>query len=660
MNLMIWDSIPDKITETDAAAKWILTQEEFNDCSSFTDAEGIYILAELDWFGSNAPSAFYGFELLKRLRLDGIRTPIYMCSFLPKAYFLSLGKVPFGYLNLPFSNTFIQLPAIIPLKVHLGARLLSPEQLEDANYHFSNPHGLLDEQFHYLKDQINYHPQEAIQQALQEIRKVIPRSNLSDFEALAGNLREDVKRPHASLTRLVSQYKPAFKELLAKSPVFSYVSKAKSPWHVLFIDDNAEQRDTVKSELGKRGIPCFTAGSGEEAFDILRKDYEGRLQPSQDGSFSIYPKNSITVVISDLRLRSENEDWHALQGYDIINHIYSEMPNFVSFFILTTKRATIMKSASTFKQARVKWFSKEDVLFTGTDSGFNLFCQQIKEDGDNVNDIICSFPKAKYWADEAWKGKINYPLKDHYRHFRLSSNYDAVEKWLSDCALAYIEEAEMVQDKLFPKKGKVSTLDFPFLFKAGLPHAPSEPETMKKFHIKLIGRRIAIGLFLKGWELGAISDILKYQEIRHNPPDRQLFSAYLALSTNLEGEIPSNLLVEEREWVENQLGYSLSPVDKNFYYALQLILEEVQDLLRDKGCPNDFVDEPILIGSSRHCLSYVTQAAKLAREYGVNHFLSEKLKRLFFHKRFQQAVKRNNVLGVLERITGVLPENDVN
>ena len=64
----------------------------------------------------------------------------------------------------------------------------------------------------------------------------------------------------------------------------------------------------------------------------------------------------------------------------------------------------------------------------------------------------------------------------------------------------------------------------------------------------MIGRRIALGLSLKGWVADEISSILKYRTLEEEDDiDRQLFSAYFAMSSHIEPDIPNYILIEEKK-----------------------------------------------------------------------------------------------------------------
>lgn len=78
-----------------------------SDRNKLNRADGIIILAELNWNGKKL-SDFYGFEILCQLRTEHrLRCPIAVCSFMPENYL----KKKFPILEFPQHHPFIRLPA---------------------------------------------------------------------------------------------------------------------------------------------------------------------------------------------------------------------------------------------------------------------------------------------------------------------------------------------------------------------------------------------------------------------------------------------------------------------------------------------------------------------------------------------------------------------
>lgn len=642
MDVIIWDS-PAKLQFYNAEENhhFLNTASEFKAFDKFEAADRIFILAELKWPENVSNQSFYGFELLKKLRLKKITCPIVMCSFLPKDYFLNHSKTIFNLLKLPASHPFVRLPQkdLLHYEFEYPLNEISTEQLEDALHHFLNPVGTLDEILHNLKDKINYDSKAAAAEAFDDIRQIVPKVQYATLDTIKSQFFSDIDKKPKSLSRLVSNYKTTLRNLFPKSQDNIFISKEISAWGALLVDDNPRQRELIKNLLSDRGIQCFTTGSGEEAFALLRKDIRGELESDSGLPF---PKNFITVLICDLRLEDDKQNWQPLQGYDILRQVHEQEENYLSFFVLTSKRKAILNNVSKLSRMQIKWYSKEMILHTGNESAFNTFATQIKEDGTAMLDTICSFPRATSWT-QPWKNKIEKPYIDFYRVFRLAPDYYVKEQWIANCAVSFIEEAELVRDTRIKHIDKVSNQNFPTVFMSGIKGNPSDHGNMDKFYIKLIGRRIAIGLYLKGWKKEDISDILKFKELKSNSADRQLFSAYLALSTKIEDEIPTYLLVEERKWVETYLGFTLEPRNKSLFYILKKLLEEVSVKLYENNCPAEFADSEIIINNSDSAHTLLSQAYYLSKEFGTIRLLESKMEVLLENDTLQPSIRNNGI-----------------
>ena len=281
MEVIIWDSLARlQFHNSREDHVFLCTYQAFEVFECFQEAERIFLLAELTWFKNNANQAFYGFEVLKKLRLKQVTCPIIICSFLPKDYFLNQTATIFNLLRLPVSHPFVRLPQndLLNYKFDQNLEKVSKEQLEDALYHFSNPVGTLDEILHDLKDRINYNPKAAVDKAFADIQLILPIPQHAPLQTIKTQLFQDINKRPKSLSQLVSGYKTSIRNLLPKSQEYEYESKKIYAWGALLVDDNADQRQLIKEALNERGVHCLTAGSGKQALTILRKDAEGELK----------------------------------------------------------------------------------------------------------------------------------------------------------------------------------------------------------------------------------------------------------------------------------------------------------------------------------------------------------------------------------------------
>lgn len=633
--------------------EWIRSSNELDALSDPNRFSSCFLLAELRWEGRSR-TQFYGFKILEKLRIQyQALFPIFICSIYPFNFFAEQGGI-FHIFRTP-GHYFIHLPQdIFQFKAGRAALPLTTNLLQDITYHFFDVKGILDELFHSLKGRVNYHAENEIKQHFVEIAKIIPPDQQEQLTRLQENMITDIRNNSNQVpaARIVSDYKFRVAGLLPQAESSDAEEIPGLPWCVLCIDDEEKISKDLKSAFQKRKIDCFSAQTGEQAFDILNRDRAGGLVDEQSGR--IWPQNSITLVVCDLRFLDAQNNWQYLQGWDIIEHIFYKMPNLLTFFVLTTKKGAIVRQLQQARQVRVFMFGKEDVLYqsdpskelTATDqSGFNIFAQRVREEAGKIYDDLCNMPAGEYWNQKTWATKIEYPLQQYYRFHRLSNQYQAKEQWINECAVNFIEEAELVKDPFFKKKIKVDSLDFDFNFKAGLTDIPGKPGVMEKFYTKLIGRRIAIGLTLSGWEAGEISSILKYRTLEaEDDVDRQLFSAYFAMSSNIEQDIPNHILVEERNWINNYLGISIVPDDRQLFSLLKERIERFQDMLRPTKCSDDFLDEKIILGNSVQAKEVLEKVKKIAFNWDMGNKMTLLFEPLWQNKRLQNALRRNELL----------------
>lgn len=567
----------------------------------------IFILAELQWAPEDRATSYRGFEVVKEIRyVKQWLNPIVICSTTgDKPFFLKQAGAQFKVLNLPHSHYFLEFPLEYTAIAELigfdsPLKALTPNQLKDIVYHTFSARGLMDEELHKLKDQITTRGNDAITEAFNNIRHLIRINTEFSLDKLKAEMHEQLSLHPDRALGLVTEFKPKIVSLLPQADQETFI-KIQVPWQILFIDDNEYFRELLKDKLGQCGLTCITAGSGEEAFQLLAMDAKGRIPRTYGTDY--WPAHSITVLISDLRLHSPGtEEWQALQGYDIIEQVFENHSHFLSFFMLTGKKTGIYQEYAQSK-VRIQWFAKEDVLPPVVSvSVFNSFARQIEKAGNNIEKILCSIPTASTW-NNPYPGKLKYPLKNYYRYHRLTTDYYEQENWINAAASSYVDE--VLQDKAKPQK---------YQFQAGQAEGPEFPGEMEKFRDKLIGRRIALALHIKGFSSEEIQEAMRGNIAPDN--GRQFFSTYLALSTNLDNLIPEGLLVEEKFFLEYFMGFPLnqgaSPFLKDLSQQLNKInIDFVQKYQLKKG-------SSILIGNYEQVEEAILKVSGLTEQLSFN------------------------------------------
>ncbi|NUQ25133.1 MAG: hypothetical protein HUU34_14395 [Saprospiraceae bacterium] len=592
---------------------WITNIDDFHafDWHNIEDSCRIYVLAELKLIDDQKYTDFYGFHLVKVLRLKKVYHPIIICSFAPKDYFLTFSTPIFHLLRIPFSHPYLQLPldAQEENTIH-PVQHLSKYQLEDIKFHFFDPQGLLDEYIHHLKNLVIERDSLKITQTLEHIDAIIPERYFTNFVALRAQFLDRFQQSKTFSYQSVVDFKNEIQKLLPARFHETEIINTYCPWRVLLIDDNPALLDNLENKFLAHSITCFKAINGEEAFDILERDFKGELFDPQTKKPLF--ANSIAVVISDLRFVDAENNWQPWQGYDIIEKI-AHMPNFVSLFVLTSKKGVILDQVARMNHLRIHWYAKEDVLDEISPKPFSIFCSKIRTEGEQMFHALTSSPKSSAWQKPWDEKKRKHPLRDYYKYHQLLPDYAQQESNINKCAYDFIYYANLVKEKRIKT---IENVGFSQEFQGNIPGDPGDETSMEHFYNKLIGRRIALGLYLNGWPTHDISDIMKYGELKHSrETDKTLFSTHLALSINLNNDIPHRLLVEERVWIENELRISLEPIDKFFFHEVVKLLEKWQDILRKKGSPHDYVENEITIGSQDQLYTIMTQAFGIAKEF---------------------------------------------
>jgi CheY-like chemotaxis protein len=617
-------------------AKCIITSSKALDQADLSAASALVILAELNW-DSKLKSQFYGIDILRKLRAERrLIHPVVFCSFLPLSYFASNPK--YEILKVP-GHTFIQLPfrpkkdetIVNYIKRNLGAPL-SEELLDDIVDHLCDAKGLIHEIHHHLKNAVVVPPGEqgdisrqrivkAVDDAFQILSRMFPNDVrvAETRQRLFKDLGENVfvRNQYSRAIERVSQFAGDFERLAPAIADASPTMVEAPPWKILYIEDEAHLRERVQAEFVKRNLACVTAATAEEAFAILKNDAGTNL---------------ITLVITDYRLEQPDtfRKWQEMQGYSIIKEVYLNHPNLVSFFALTAaSRRALLRVQKTY-QVKVNTFSKEDVL--SSDGAFNMFAEAVRREGDRVFDAVCSQPQLTSWITE--DSKFAAPLKHYYRAHRLALDYETAEAEISAKAKAYVDGVVEVNETSSQPPGHK------FQFQAGLAKGPDDPSMLPKFREKLIGRRIALGLFvLLEYYPESIylamrkSPFAQGNEIPSTLVDeakqnlKPLLSTHLALS--LVDDVPEHLLVEERAWLTEVLGVDLNEENRIAYTAIEAVAETFIEDLKEIGCGDVSALKQTMVRNLASAKDVLARLRKLAEDYRMTARFNELLKDVY-------------------------------
>ncbi|MEM6268119.1 MAG: response regulator [Bacteroidota bacterium] len=583
-------------------------------------AQVIFVLIELTW-ESRSGEEFFGFEIARQLRLANCRTPIVFCSFLGRDRFLRDRRDRYAILRTP-GHQFCQLPGFFSVNTtEIARNRLSPALLVDIQTYCLNPSGRIKELFHAIKNKLleqNSSDNRDIHRLLRKLINQLADRDRMQGEQLAEKFAKEIEeydREQEGILSILNNYKQWFLEL-ESSESEDDEGNAISPvdWYALLIEDEEDIAHQVRSRLAEQGIKSIWAGSGEAAFEILKRDWKGNLHDPKGNKI---PAHSITVVICDVRFVNANGDWHQLQGYDIAQKIHQEMHNMVSIVMLTSKKRTILNNVSRPSITQLTWFSKEEVLRDKI--AFRSFIERVRYEGNRYYEAVCDLPSFGYWRKK-WLNKHSAPLSEYYRFHRMASDYFAQELRISEKALEFIKIARKVRSPSYPELNKINGSLCKWEFQSALRGHPATPSALEKFRIKLIGRRIVIGLYCDGWEMEEIATILQLKALNKSYNNvNQLINSHLALPTDLKKGIPDQLLVEERDWATKYVSESLEqePLEKMLTEQMIDIVADLKEDLKPHLFSKTFTDH----GNISHLDSFLEDLPEAPTHYYLRDYL---------------------------------------
>lgn len=510
-----------------------------------TDCKYIYVSLDISW--GNA------FSIIKYFRIEKHLTcPILIFSFRPLNWFLDNPERPeYNLLKTP-GHYFFQLPVDFEEIAQQNFQGIDRDTLDDIIDHFFNLEGSIDEEFHDLKNRVLFYSNEfpenpeellvflkkEIKYSFQRIENALQLEESTLLHNIIYQLLEEVEyqvieeKKYDGINLLISNYSGSVKGLLPKSEETTVLNHNKDyPWSLIFVDDDQKIGELVQKKFKERNVECEICTTAEETYELLEK---GK------------PEKPFTILICDYRMLNDDKTWQPVQGYNIIKEVYLSQKYFLSYFSLTSFSKRTLLRVQKRHQMKVWSYSKDDVL--SSEGGFNIFTEKIIEEGEKVYNLICGQPKNKTW-DKGYDTKFDRPFKDYYRLLRLQPDFEIQKKEVGQKAFVFFREIlNKYRDKLYESNIEV------YQFQASIGKSKKEQNNealiLKKFKIKLIGRRIAIALFdYLSLSKGEIYNAMKSGRIRKEESNtiNQFFSTYLALS--LEKDIPNNLLPEEREWL---------------------------------------------------------------------------------------------------------------
>lgn len=493
--------------------------------------EGILMTVELNW-GEAEYSGLYGLDLIEKLRARGFRCPITLTSYLPKSLLEFSQTTPdlrFRYLAQDPSMRFIPLLELDKAVPHRPEDLFEEaldeflsEELMNSLY---NKWGYIRKLLHDFSSGVRCLDTRVLKQRLVsgffEIAALFPESS-EQIERLKTEILELIESGlnRESWSSSIHQKLEQLKSLLSlpTEPGQNLEDEISDKGlSILIIDDEDKEIDLLEERLrmvnGLQGsLTCFRANNGAAARKILERDKD----------------NLIRVVVCDSRFYDANGKFAREQGYHIINEI-DKMDRLTSFIALTGIEPDYLHQLQKNVSCRAMPFTKHKVL--RNDHVFSHFVRWIFEFDRNLKELLNNqfdFKNPKYF-------------KEYLRHKR-AHDYSLAEKEIA-------EKAQAIVFKVKNGKLPLSRGDY-FInkFSSKISINNSHQVNLENFRIKLLGRRIALGLYQvfvlniagtsgmpdhekMGQIWMKIFKLLKYGDPKGNPPEKTQFADLI--NTNL-------------------------------------------------------------------------------------------------------------------------------
>ena len=525
-------------------------------------------------------SALNGIEYAKYLRRVKKETqPIVFTSFLSPNDILDqphtaiLTAIGHEYLQLPYSDEEYA-------EILRGVKPLNDIQLKDIILNFCQLRSAVRESCHAFKGRIRAIKSDKMPPA---VKSAIYQKEFENYEAEllkdVGSYPEIIKE----YKRIIALYDPndeqsieLIETVLQEENFTSYLPadeddiqemvSGKKPWKVLFLDDKPDELASVLTTLDDRAIGYAVATSSDEAKSIIEKD----------------KVNEFNVVVSDFRLSEpDTEGWHKPkmqkeQGYDFLLWL-SKQNRYNAMIALSGLSKWFLMDSFRQHQINVKVYSKSGLL----GGGAKLFVDDLEYHGRRVFDVIASQPQAVNWATDTKKqDKItNYALKPYYVYHRSQSEYLTVENNINRQAEQFARELEYALDK---------NANFNFASMVSL--QGNATTTMKGkiaeeypiFQLKLLQRRVFLYMILKGFERNAISKLLHKGDSEHEMTESMIKQIPGMLAIQTEKDLPFNILVEEKYFLQHQMALPLFEVAELMDQSFVLFNNIINDYLKER------------------------------------------------------------------------------
>jgi hypothetical protein len=390
----------------------IINEVDLHEFNEYDKIDFILLRLDLIWKNSNL-CHFYGFEILRYLRLvKKLLLPIVLYSPLRKDFFSFKARkdIKFAsfwgrgtiYLELPFKINELKekVKRINPLTF---ASLID---MSETLFCLSG----------YLSDKLNHdlkysYSLDKLEDVLNSTKTYLNDDQIltSDFDFLSNSILDFKKSKNEE--RFNSQKKIFLSNILeVLSGKEDFISSEKhNRYKILFIEDDPEEFEWALNNLSN-SFDIYPFNNYKKAQDFLKSDIS----------------NDIIVIISDWRLYENKyrEEWQNMQGYEFLE--WAAKNGIRGLFALTSLSDYNVNKIRNYLDIKIHLIKKE---YLKDKIQWILFKEIIKEKCYDINNLICSLPKAKGWRVSFQKGQS---LHEQYNKLRNSTNWNIFEQTISD------------------------------------------------------------------------------------------------------------------------------------------------------------------------------------------------------------------------------------
>ncbi|MEO0775878.1 MAG: hypothetical protein AAF146_04920 [Bacteroidota bacterium] len=509
------------------------------------------VQVELAWSGLYRASQ-YGREVVLKLRRSGLRSRIYLHSYLPLAAPHKLLREFPPFRQREYHCALPPNPRDWP---ELQAGKMSEEAFWDVSETLLSGQSIIREMLHDLKNKATLPvdtPSESAPVILEKVvRNFFQKLSIqfpvekAVLHSLEQELLEALKernqgQKNNSTFSIIERFTPRFLALIPEDQPDERpaIPLKRTRWKVLFVDDEAAVRDFFAEGFRRNRIDFEVVSTPTDAMEVLERDIS---------------KNRINVLVTDIRFKDELDAWDTWQGYDFLAHVHTRCPNYLAKFAVTASRRQLRRLKNTH-HFPLRAYYKDDVQ--NSEGAMNIFCEELRSEGDRVYFHSHNRPRLSSWRKGNSK-RFARPLSHYYRAHLFDVDYYEAEQRINGLAKEYV-------DRILTGQALPRPIEFNGTLRSDL---PEHPEGLEKFRFRtLLGRRIALALFLKDKSeeeiFYAMQSGARVTEI--SASKKLLFNTSLALSLLKDLPNPqdvgkgfflrSNLLEEEIGWLVREYG----------------------------------------------------------------------------------------------------------